>query len=328
MEKEENVRLLYLFEGYNESFQADGVLDADGQKMADELRRFADDLRAIRLADLGQSAVSRYAAYVESSVSNQKSGGTGFLPDRNKFMHDLVGGFDPSISAVTAMAPAGIRAALWSYVKGLPSEQAVYAGEIVSVLSRGALDGDALKSAVLARLNASQMNLSETLARSGAVEKRAESALDLRVEKSVTDLMERYAQRGTTASAISTFVSTIADATVQTDAARSVDAKLKSDFATAELTSIRNRLYQIMASASSTTDMKSQMQAYLATIANPDAADVQARTAEVQELEMLDAIAASDSRSTYRASDYPEEMREFVLVRQFNKAREMYANYL
>ncbi|HNN76678.1 MAG TPA: hypothetical protein PKN93_18650, partial [Leptospiraceae bacterium] len=70
MEKEENVRLLYLFEGYNESFQADGVLDADGQKMADELRRFADDLRAIRLADLGQSAVSRYAAYVESSVSN------------------------------------------------------------------------------------------------------------------------------------------------------------------------------------------------------------------------------------------------------------------
>ena len=341
LEQKQYAELLYTFEGYNidattGALVNDGVTHTAGQERLNDLRRLADRFRVSREEERLAEIVSAYADAGLEFLIRLETDPDSLPVDQVAFLDAYSAELNGSsvIGAVSALGDTDFRANLWSYVATLPSQNGLYKSEIAGVLRANPGDGATLKSAVLAALNALQTRIYDTLevelGRSDAIVNRDR---DLTVETSVAALIAQYATRGSdTQTQLLPTVAAVSDALGLADAKTALVAAIDALGGTsaAAFAGIKRELKDVLnaSAAVDTTALKAELSAAINALSDPATADVLTLEGELYLREMKIAQGVSDNSDIYTADDYPEELREFVLVRSYTLAKERYEDYL
>ncbi|MCR9142742.1 MAG: hypothetical protein NXI24_10860 [bacterium] len=344
LEERGNAELLYLFDGYNVdpatgALSVDTVVHAAGSERLGDLRRLADRFRVSQEEQRLAEIVGAYAdAGLEFLIRLETNPGT--LPlDQADFLAAYAAEVDGSdvIAQINAISETDFRTQLWSYVDGMAPGKSLFKSEIAGVLRANPGDEAGLKAAVLAALNGLQTRIDDTLTielgRSDAIIDRDR---DLEVESSVAALITQYATRGTDArAALLPGVAAVNDADSVADAKTALSALIAGlsapvAGATAAFAGIKRELTRLVdeSAAADAASLKAELTDALNALEDPAAADTLTIEGELYLREMKIAQGVSDNVDSYEADDYPEELREFVLVRAHTLAKERYADYL
>ncbi len=364
LEKPENTRLLFLFEGYDHQGQVDGVTDPELQQRVDELRLLTERLRDARLERRITAAAAHYGQFQLQNLDYVNDPSIAIWPNATEFFKaypDLDG--DPvqvDINQIAQNFPNSFRAKLFEYVGSIPEEKALFAGEIAALLGRDLSDGLALKNAVDATMLAMRTRVDDSLAAYAAeVDVAVVHERDLAVKTSVTELLNAYATRGDTArTAYLPELDAVALSMAAPDAKNLLAARADELLSDAIYTTIREQIHralnttfeayekrmdEIEASAAPAAQKtieretarvtflltaKSQLASALYAVPTVNAQERVDLERELYTRELRKAVTLSDMSPAFDPEAYPEELHAFVLVRQYTRARERYADYL
>ena len=344
LEQRQYAELLYLFDGYaidpdTGELISDGVTHTGGGERLGDIRRLADRFRVNLEQERVAEIVSAYADAGRNFLIQLELNPATLPVEQAAFLSAYSAEIDGStvVAAVTAIADdTDFRANLWSYVEGM-SDRALFKSEIAAVLRTNPGNEAALKADVLSAVNALQTRIDDTLeVELGRADAIVHRDRDLDVSTSVGDLIAAYATRATAAQAnLNPAIAGVSDALSVADATTAIQTAIAAlgtapGEQAAAYADITRELGEVL-SASAAADaasLKAEVLAALGGYSDPAAADTLTLEGELYLREMRAAIAISDNADTYDAADYPEELREFVLVRGYSLAEERYADYL
>ncbi|MEQ9362848.1 MAG: hypothetical protein RIF32_01315, partial [Leptospirales bacterium] len=333
LEKFENRHVYRLFEGFGADGSNDGFADPELQQRIYELQRLAERLRDNRREREVGNVAAQYAAYMEQYLSD-------FSVDANQRpadVADFIAVF-PQLdgagvtAAIGGIADANFRANVWTWLNGNPNAARLYRSEIVAALQESsALEDAALKSAVLARLNAFATDVGDSLAvLTGDITARTIASRDSVVTESVADYIAKYNTRADfarTELVTGGVIASVGDATPLGTAQGLLANLVNAELEGAMYNDVRLALIDMIYNASAdTATLKADMTTYLTGLSSP------AATAEFEgdlyAYNLRRTLAVAGAADSYDAADYPAELREFVLVREYTRANERYADYL
>ena len=342
----ENVKLFHLFNGYGPEGNEDGVVDARLQERLDEIRLLADRLRENRYQSSIGAAQKQYAEFQRENLTLMAGleESIALWPDINNFLesYTTLSGQD-LIDEVDALPPEGFRAALFELLAETNSDKTLYLDQISAVLARELTDGAELKTKIKDTLVTTQETLKNELTTFGlSMDAYVDRSRDLESEKDVAELLTEYAGRGEVARTkllpefanLNAASSVVETKTWLTDLA-------DTHFSEGVYISIRSEIYRIAERLNTIyeaspqaeadrikflADMQTQVAAYLNNIAAP--ADLTQIEEELQTARLREALAIAGLSEEYNEENFAPELREFVLIYQYNQAETRYADYL
>ncbi|MEQ9366681.1 MAG: hypothetical protein RIF32_20750, partial [Leptospirales bacterium] len=331
IEKKENRQILRLFAGYNMNGDVDGVVNAEIQARVLELLTLADRLRAARVDALTTGIAGQYAMALEDYLIDFSVAPTLQPPDAQAYVAAFpeIAGTAISSAANAIIADADYRANLWTWLDANPGVARLFRSEAISVLHSSLNEGAALQAEVATRLNALQTNIDNSLtvlmAEPGQL---LTAARDREVTTTIADFINDYNNRADAArAAYLDDIAAVSDGENLAVAQGQLLVAIESELPGAVFNEIRLELRKrIQAGAVSTADLKTELTAYLSGLPNPVATialedDLYSRT-------LRTAVITAQYADSYEAADYPEELRDIVLVRQYEAAQERYNSYL
>ncbi len=331
IEREDNAKLFKLFQGYNIEGAVDNQADAAAQKRIDDILRLAERLREARLEREIYFIADRYGQLLEQELDFADEDAN--APNRET----LLAGYpqlkvDPIRTAINGIADdASFRANVWQYLRDNPTISRIYKSEVVAALNESVSEGAALKAELLARLDSQATEINQSLAAlmdedlGGFTQER-----DVVVETNVADLIAAYANRGATAAAeYGPSIAALADGTDLATAKATLRTELNTKLGARIYGEIRRGLDQIITQSSAdTATLKAALQAYLAGLPVPGAGELAEITKTLHDRTLLTALARAETADKYTAADYPADLRQLVLLRNHQIARERHAKYL
>ena len=333
LEKFENRHIYRLFEGFGMDGAADGFADPELQERIGELQRLAERLRDNRRDREVNGIAAQYAAYMEQYLSDFSMNGDLRPAD----VADFIAVF-PQVdstgvtAAINGISDADFRANVWTWLNANPNAARLYRSEVVAALQENpTLEDAALKTAVLTRLNDFATDVGDSLAvLTGDITARTVATRDSTVTDSVADFIAAYNTRADFARnelVTGGVIAGVGDATPLGTAQGLLANLVNAELEGAMYNDVRLALIEMIYSASAdTAALKADLTNYLAGLSSP------AATGEFEDdlyaLNLRRALATASAADSYDAADYPAELREFVLVREYTRANERYADYL
>ncbi|MEQ9363135.1 MAG: hypothetical protein RIF32_02775, partial [Leptospirales bacterium] len=331
IEKKENRQILRLFAGYTMNGDADGVANTEIQARVAELLTLADRLRAARVDAVTSGIAGQYAIALEDYLIDFSADPTLQPPDAQAYIAafpEIAG--TAVVNAVDNTIPdAAYRASLWTWIDQNPGAARLYRSEAISVLHSSMNEGAALQAELQTRLANLQTNIDNSLTVLMAEpEQLLVSARDREVTTSVADFLISYSTRATDAqAAYLDDIAAVSDAENLGVAQGQLLAAVESELPGAVFNEIRLELRKrIQAGAVSTADLKAELTTYLNGLTNPTATS--ALEDDLYSRSLRTAVITAQYADEYEAADYPAELREIILVRQYEAGQERYAEYL
>ncbi|MEQ9367005.1 MAG: hypothetical protein RIF32_22415, partial [Leptospirales bacterium] len=305
--------------------------NAEIQARVLELLTLADRLRAARVDAVTTGIAGQYATALEDYLIDFSVDPTLQPPDAQAYVAAFpeIAGTAISSAANAIIADADYRANLWAWLDQNPGAARLYRSEAISVLHSSLNEGAALQAEVATRLNALLTNIDNSLtvlmAEPGQL---LTAARDREVTTTIADFIADYNTRADAArAAYLDDIAAVSDGENLAVAQGQLLVAIESELPGAVFNEIRLELRKrIQAGATSTADLKTELTAYLSGLPNPVATialedDLYSRT-------LRTAVITAQYADTYEAADYPEELRDIVLVRQYEAAQERYSSYL
>ena len=333
LEKYENRHMFQLFAGFGADGEPDSIADANLQARVDELQQLAERLRNNRKERAIGDVAGQYAQYMEQYLADF-SANANLRPVEAA---DFIGAFPQMdgtglIATINGLGDTDFRANLWGWLNANPAASRLYRSETIAALTEYAgVEDAALKAAVLARLNAFQTDIGDSLAvLTGDMSARTIGTRDAEVTESVANYIIAYNTRGDFARAelvTNGLLASVADATPLGTAQGLLANHVNTALEGAMYNEVRLDLLEMIYNASTdTATLKAAMIASINGLANPVA------TGELEDnlyqYNLRRALAVSAAQDAYDETQIPEELREFVLIREYTRANERYAEYL
>ncbi|PKL29750.1 MAG: hypothetical protein CVV45_21040, partial [Spirochaetae bacterium HGW-Spirochaetae-10] len=288
----------------------------------------AESLRSARLDRQLSSMALQYATWRKSNLEILTSDAS--LQDiaRSEFLGNWPElSADNVIAAINAKADAGFRTEMWKWVESSASNP--YRDEIISVLTLSRSEGADLKAEVLASVTSLRNSVDARVSSFfNSVDTPYERERDIVIRGSIEDLMTSYATRGTTArTTLQPIITSLADNQPVAQAKVTLKQKVEELLTDAAVAGIRRDLIGMIEKGVDTASLKTALTQYLTGLVDPDASALTLLRNDLYERELLKSIALSDMVDTYKEEDFPEELREIILLRSYEKAEERYARY-
>ncbi len=329
LDRAENARLLSVFSGLDAAGNADTYGDDALSGKLMEIATLADRLRKGRLQRMLSDVAVEYAEARAANLPILTGNGAVMDFDRPAFLSsypDLQG--DASIAALSGLSESSFRSAAWQWVES--SASSPFRDEVVSALTLSRSEGALLKTEVLSALSALRSSVDSRLdSLLSGVDRPYIRERDLVVRDSIETLMTAYANRSATARTLMVpEISAVSD-TQSVDAAKAaIIGRINAVLTDPALTTIRREMLTLAYAAGSTTALKTALTDYLGGLTDGSPADLAKLKDNLYEREIMKAIAYASSVDVYRPEDFPVEIREIVLLREYDKAEKSYAEYL
>lgn len=329
LDRPENARLLSIFSGYDSAGKPDAFGDDAVAAKLMEIATLAERLRRGRLQKMISDIAVRYADARAANLPILTGNGAVVDFDRSRFLSaetNLDGA--GIISAFMSFDDRSFRSAAWQWVQGAASSP--FRDEVVSALTLSRSEGAELKNEVLAVLQDLRTSINGRLdALLNGVDAPYIRERDIVVRDSIEGLMGAYANRSAAArDRILPEVNAITELSPVESAKSGITARINDLLSDPALTTIRREMLALVEGAATTSVLKTSLNSYVDGLENGSSESLALLKDDLYEREILKAVAYASSVDTYASADVPTELREIVLLREFERAEKRYALYV
>ncbi len=336
IEKPENAYIFRLFDGYDRDGAFDGIYDETMKGRVLQLSQTVDRLRRLQRDAALYGMAESYGLYLSDALTGYGASAGLVAADPGDYIKEMQA-LDPGITRekVRALDDTGFEKNIRAALDGLPSSAYLYRSHLLSIIEKSPLQGAELKAELLSAidgLEADMVHSLEALLGESFTGFRMQADLTFTpgVEESVSAFIERYMQRTqTTRSVLATFADDTDLWEGNLDERKTaLREHLQDELSHAVFTGIRKDLFAIIEEAEDFNALREAIQTYAEELHDPTEAEVLTARETVLVRLLRAMLALGDSLDTFDAGLIPEEFREFVLLRQYERAENRYQEFL
>ncbi|WP_143464817.1 hypothetical protein, partial [Leptonema illini] len=337
IEKPENAYVFRLFDGYNEEGTFDGIYDDTMKGRVLQLSLTVDRLRRQQSDAAIYAMAENYGVYLSNALGEYGSTGGLVAADPDAYLEEM-DSLDPTVvrAKVTSVGDTDFEKNIRAALDSLPASAYLYRSHLLSIIEKSPLQGAELKAQLLSAVDGYETDMVASLEALtgesfGSFRMQADLELKAEVDEKVSLFIGRYMNRGQTAkSELATIFDDLAAelATGTLDDKKNVlRVEILDRLKDAVFTSMVRDLLVMIQNGEDFDDLKAAIEAYGAGLVDPT--DEQVLTAKESILirTLRSMLALGDSLDTFEAKLIPEEFREFVMLRQYERAEKRYADY-
>ncbi|PKL30451.1 MAG: hypothetical protein CVV45_17455, partial [Spirochaetae bacterium HGW-Spirochaetae-10] len=337
IEKPENAYVFRLFDGYNDQGVFDGIYDDTMKGRVLQLSLTVDRLRRQQSDAAIYAMAENYGVYLSSALDGYGSTGGLLAADPDAYLDEL-DSLDPAAvkAKVSSVGDTDFEKNIRKTLDSLPASAYLYRSHLLSIIEKSPLQGAELKAQLLSAIDAYETDMVASLEALtgesfGSFRMQADLELKAEVDEKVSLFIERYMNRGQTAKSELATIFDVLAAELSTgtldDKKNALRVEILDRLKDAVFTSMVRDLLVMIDSAEDLDSLKQSLQSYTNGLVDPTDAQVLTAKESILMRTLRSMLALGDSLDTFEAKLIPEEFREFVMLRQYERAEKRFADY-